>query len=332
MTINPRLDAMLQERQSLEAVHPLRNPMAHGGVVEPARPPIARAPAPATVDGVSDRSYANALGRRDYKLFVPKNAGDGPLPLVVMLHGCKQDAEDFLLGTRMNRLAEKHGCFVAYPVQPLSASPAKCWNWFKPNHQQRDAGEPALIAGITRDVMENFDIDPARVYVAGLSAGGAMAAIMVHTYPDLYAAAGVHSGLPYGRAQGLLSALSAMKRGMRAPRGLAASVPYAAKRPLIVFHGDADDTVHPSNGRELMQGFEGALTPCADEIRIPDKRSSTRRRLKSAAGVDGEQWVVHGAAHAWAGGSAKGSYTDGLGPDASAEMLRFFLDHPMVAS
>jgi poly(hydroxyalkanoate) depolymerase family esterase len=330
MTINPRLDSMLEERRLLEAVHPLRNPMVDGRPVESEQNPVASDLSSSTSIGLIDGSHSNAQGLRDYKLFIPKNYGERPLPLIVMLHGCKQDAEDFLLGTRMNLLAEKHACLVAYPVQPRSASHAKCWSWFKPQHQQRDLGEPSLIAGITRDVMENFEIDPDRVYVAGLSAGGAMAAIMVHTYPDLYAAAGIHSGLPYRRAHGLLSALAAMKSGMRAPRGLAASVPYAAKRPLIVFHGDADVTVHPSNGRELMQGFEGALSSRSDEIKIPDGRSSTRRRLKSASGIDGEQWVVHGAAHAWAGGSARGSYTDGLGPDASAEMMRFFLAHPMA--
>ncbi|CAB3647529.1 extracellular catalytic domain type 1 short-chain-length polyhydroxyalkanoate depolymerase [Achromobacter pestifer] len=278
--------------------------------------------------GLKHLRYSSAQGERDYTLFVPQACGRKPMPLIIMLHGCKQDAADFSLGTGMNVLAEKHGCLVAYPIQPRYANPAKCWNWYRPMHQQRDMGEPSLIAGITRDIITDFDVDEARVYVAGLSAGGAMAAIMISTYPDLYAAAGIHSGLPYRRAWGLLSALAAMKVGTLAPHAPPGAATWAPQRPLIVFHGDLDKTVHPSNGRELLLGFEGISTTVSQEVaEQAEGRRSTRRKLTPAAGVDAEHWVVHDAPHAWAGGEETGSYTDVTGPDASAEMMRFFLAH-----
>jgi poly(hydroxyalkanoate) depolymerase family esterase len=279
-----------------------------------------------------ERAYANEAGQRKYKLYVPSGYRDTPLPLIVMLHGCTQDADDFALGTRMNALAERHDCLVAYPIQPQRANASKCWNWFKPGDQQREHGEPSLIAGITRDVMASYSVDPARVYVAGLSAGGAMAAVMIHSYPELYAAAGIHSGLPYRCAHDLPSALAAMKGGKPIRRGPLADrrdAPGMPKRPLIVFHGDADATVHPSNGGELVREFSAGISP-VDEVpeRRAGMRACTRRRLTAANGVDAEYWAIHGAPHAWAGGSARGTYTDASGPDASAEMMRFFLAHP----
>lgn len=283
----------------------------------------------------SARTYVNDAGQRNYKLYVPSGYSGysgAPLPLIVMLHGCTQDADDFAAGTRMNALAERHDCLVVYPIQPKTANPSGCWNWFKPSDQERERGEPSLIAGITRDVMASHSVDPARVYVAGLSAGGAMAAVMIHTYPELYAAAGIHSGLPYRCAHNLPSAFAAMKGGIRARRGRpadsqdGASVP---KRPLIVFHGDADATVHPSNGSELVREFSASTSPVAETLdRHAGGRACTRRRLTAANGIDAEYWIIHGAPHAWAGGSVHGTYTDASGPDASAEMVRFFLAHP----
>jgi poly(hydroxyalkanoate) depolymerase family esterase len=273
----------------------------------------------------SARTYANDAGQRNYKLYVPSGYSGAPLPLIVMLHGCTQDADDFAAGTRMNVFAERHDCFVVYPIQPKRANPSRCWNWFKPGDQQRERGEPLLIAGITRQVMTDYSVDPARVYVAGLSAGGAMAAVMIHTHPDLYAAAGIHSGLPYRCAHDLPSALAAMKGHKRHDE------PTVPKRPLIVFHSDADATVHPSNGSELVREF-GASTSSVDEApeRQAGKRAYTRRQLTAPNGVDAEYWLIHGAPHAWAGGSDRGTYTDAGGPDASAEMVRFFLAHPQL--
>ncbi|MBV9913618.1 MAG: PHB depolymerase family esterase [Sinobacteraceae bacterium] len=273
------------------------------------------------------KSYANNRGQRDYKVYVPRGHSHEPWPLIVMLHGCTQDADDFSAGTRMNALADQHEFLVAYPIQAQRANPGRCWNWFKPSDQQRDRGEPALIAGVTRDVLASYSIDPTRVYVAGLSAGGAMAAVMIHTYPDLYAAAGIHSGLSYRCAHDLPSALTSMKRGKQAHGS--SVVPNkevgAPRRPLIVFHGDADATVHPSNGEELVREFASSASVLPQEHHRPaGQRPCTRWRLTAVNGVAAEYWVIHGGPHAWAGGSSEGSYTDASGPDASAEMVRFF--------
>jgi poly(hydroxyalkanoate) depolymerase family esterase len=278
----------------------------------------------------SMHAYSNAAGRRQYRLYVPAGTASTPMPLVVMLHGCTQDADDFAAGTQMNALAERHRFLVAYPVQPKQANPSKCWNWFRPSDQSRERGEPSLIAGITREIIAMHDVDPTRVYVAGLSAGGAMAAIMISEYPDLYAAAGVHSGLAARCAHNLPSALAAMKGGTHpAEARRAQSRPSAPQRPMIVFHGDADATVHPSNAARIVRGFE-RQHDSVDEQRRSEagRRDCTIVRLVSSSGADAELWTIHGAPHAWAGGSVRGSFTDASGPDASGEMLRFFLEHP----
>lgn len=262
--------------------------------------------------------------QRDYKLFIPPGAGSRPLPLVVMLHGCTQNPDDFAAGTAMNEVARAQGFYVLYPAQSHKANAQGCWNWFKHNHQQRGRGEPALLAGMTRQVMAEHAIDPDRVYVAGLSAGGAMAAILGAAYPELYAAVGVHSGLAAGSANDLPSALAAMKRGAAA-RAAAHGV------PTIVFHGDADGTVHPANGDQVMAACAGAASEVAThKVSGAGGRTSTRSVHSDPADgrVLGEHWLVHGASHAWSGGSSRGSYTDSRGPDATAEMLRFFFEHP----
>lgn len=278
----------------------------------------------------STHTFTNSAGQRQYKLYVPAGYHDEPVPLIVMLHGCTQNADDFAAGTRMNELAERQRFIVVYPVQPQSANPSKCWNWFKPSDQQRDHGEPSLIAGITREVMARYRIDPARVYVAGLSAGGAMADVMLKTSPDLYAAGCVHSGLAYGCAKDLPSALAAMKGGKlsRAHANTNTNT-ISPQRPLIVFQGDADKTVHPSNAARLLASFD-AGTQTANEPRPTSTgtHSSTVQKRVASNGVEAEYWSIHGAGHAWSGGSQRGSYTDPAGPDASAEMLRFFLAHP----
>ena len=197
--------------------------------------------------------YIGSAGARDYKLFIPPAAGERALPLVVMLHGCTQNPDDFAAGTGMNDAALANGFFVLYPAQSQQANPQRCWNWFKHNHQARGRGEPELLAGMTRDVMARYAIDPTRVYVAGLSAGGAMAAILGDAYPDLFAAVGVHSGLATGIAKDLPSALGAMNGGGSRPNGAASGV------PTIVFHGDADATVHPGNGDHVIAASTGTI-------------------------------------------------------------------------
>ena len=281
------------------------------------------------------RSYANGAGMRDYNLYIPAVYDGQALPLLVMLHGCKQGPEDFAAATRMNALAEEYGFLVVYPRQAGKANVSQCWNWFEPKHQQRDRGEPSLIAGITREVISAYGLDARRVYVAGLSAGGAMAAVMGTTYPDVYAAVGIHSGLAYEAARDVPSAFAAM-RGEGPKRGKRKSQTDASLRkvPTIVFHGDSDTTVHPSNGDELIA--QASPMPSASktgenafvEHGETGGRAYTRTTHRDTAGNPVmEQWLIHGAAHAWCGGSTEGSFSDPTGPDASREMLRFFLQH-----
>jgi poly(hydroxyalkanoate) depolymerase family esterase len=296
------------------------------------RGPMTRAP-PATTDIVPAGTqfiagtFSSADGSRTYKLFVPSRAQGQPLPLVVMLHGCTQSPDDFAAGTRMNFLAEEQNCFVVYPEQPRGANQAKCWNWFRTGDQQRDGGEPSLIAGITRQVIRDYPIDPKRVYVAGLSAGGAAAAIMGATYVDLYAAVGIHSGLACGAASDLPSAFVAMRQG-----GGSKIADGRPPVPTIVFHGDRDTTVHPNNGDRIVEQSAKAAGLKAKVIdgRVPRGHAYTRTILIDAGGrAISEHWNVHGASHAWSGGSPAGSYTDPRGPDATREMLRFFLEHSL---
>jgi len=253
------------------------------------------------------RIFVNQAGTRFYHLYLPRVYRGQSLPLVVMLHGCKQAPEDFAAGTRMNQAADELGFIVAYPAQAWRANVDRCWNWFRESDQLRERGEPAIIAGITRQVIARYNVDRRRVYIAGLSAGGSMAAIMGTTYPELYAAVGIHSGLPYASARGAATAAAAMhfkRLGAAAPR---------LTLPTIVFHGDADTTVHPSNSDYAITGEFRAETGEAGG------RSYTRTRYGRL-----EHWLVHGAGYAWSGGDGEASFADAKGPDATREMLRFF--------
>jgi poly(hydroxyalkanoate) depolymerase family esterase len=320
--------------------------------------PLPSHPAPEQ-ERVVKGSYASQHGQRQWRLYVPPAYTGQALPLVVMLHGCTQDPEDFARGTGMDEAARRQGFFVLYPAQDQGANPQRCWNWFKHSHQQRDRGEPALLAGLTRRVMADYGIDARRVYVAGLSAGGAMAAILGEAYPDLYAAVGIHSGLAAGAANDLPSALAAMQGGaveLRASTGLAGlpgmpgammnrptrSAPAAgssgggARVPTIVFHGDQDHTVHPVNAEHIIAACtakaanDEALNCSEERARSSNGRVYTRRLHADERGrFVAEHWIVHGAGHAWSGGSSKGSYTDAAGPDATGEMLRFFFLHTL---
>lgn len=292
-----------------------------------------------------------------YHLYVPPGATAGtPMPLVLMLHGCTQNPVDFSTGTGMNAAAAPANALVLYPEQPHSANPNGCWNWFSPGDQHRDSGEPALLVAMVHDVVARHPVDAQRVYVAGLSAGGAMAALLGREYPDVFAAVGVHSGLQAGAAHNVMGALSAMKSGAKAAAAHHATAqpshgPALPAPPLIVFHGDADTTVHARNGEQLIEAALAAAQSASHAAaktvqavhhgRSPHGKGYTRTvyslandqrpHTPPANPVVAEHWVLQGAGHAWAGGHAGGSHTDPGGVDATQEMLRFFLEHPGTA-
>jgi poly(hydroxyalkanoate) depolymerase family esterase len=273
-----------------------------------------------------DGDYGNSRGSRRYKLFIPSRHAGKPLPLLVMLHGCLQDPDDFALGTRMNAIAEEQRIFVLYPEQSEAANQTRCWNWFNPANQRRDQGEPSIIAGMTREVIRSHGIDARRVYIAGMSAGGAMAAIMAATYSDLYAAVGIHSGMPYGGAQNFLAAIAAMKNGT----AVGARLP-SKSIPLIVFHGDQDVVVNSRNGERLVSqwlgdGVQNRRQETSSGLASEGNGHAFTRTLyyDDAGHAVAENWLVHGAGHAWSGGGTGGSFAVSAGPDASREMLRFF--------
>lgn len=311
--------------QSIRRALGSEDPRATHGVIEP------------TTGTFERHAFSNGAGTRAYKLFVPAGQTEGPRPLLVMLHGCTQSADDFAAGTQMNRLAEAHGFLVVYPEQAAQANTSRCWNWFKPQDQVRDAGEPSLIAGIVREVAARHGADTRRIFVAGLSAGAAMAVVMGETYPELFAGVGAHSGLPYGSAHDIPSAMAAMKGGRGRLSGHGAVSPNQAVQPVptIVFHGDRDHTVQQTNAVGIVEQARNAYLAQTgkDDLRTrsEDGQACGGRRYTRTLHADGsgpahiESWTLHGAGHAWSGGDASGSYTDGKGPDASAEMVRFFL-------
>ena len=294
--------------------------------------------------------YRNEAGSRAYKVYVPVKDTEPSRALIVMLHGCTQSADDFAAGTQMNRLADEHGFLVVYPEQTSHANTSKCWNWFKPQDQLRGAGEPSLIAGIVREVAQRHRADPRRIFIAGLSAGAAMAVVMGETYPELFAGVGVHSGLPYGSAHDIPSALAAMKGGRSAISGhkrISAETDAVRRQavqvmPVIVFHGDRDHTVHKANAAHILRQAQEAYGAQASGGNLRESHqdgiTSGGRRFSRIAHVDAggtariESWTLHGAGHAWSGGSASGSFTDDTGPDASAEMVRFFMALPRSGS
>ena len=315
----------------------------------PIRP---NAPAkPAGAGEFVSREYRNEAGTRSYKLYLPvgyaarlADTEATAMPMVVMLHGCTQTPDDFAAGTRMNALADRYGFLVVYPEQTTHANGSKCWNWFRPGDQDRGRGEPSLIAGITGEVASNYRVDARRIFVAGLSAGAAMAVILGATYPELYAAVGAHSGLPHGAAHDMPSAFGAMNGGGVGPvtGGLNPRVASKSPRrdggqrmPTIVFHGDLDHTVHARNGDAIVaQATAGGADELPLRASVHDGVAADGRSYRHTVYADAdsrpvvEQWELHGAGHAWSGGSSDGSYTDVHGPDASAEMIRFFYAQP----
>jgi poly(hydroxyalkanoate) depolymerase family esterase len=283
--------------------------------------------AESALPGFMDGLFDGPGGKLEYKLYLPAGFSRRKLPLVVMLHGCRQSAADFAAGTGMNKVAAQVGFLVLYPQQSLSANLARCWNWYRPSDQRRGSGEPAAIAALTQHVIRTFKADPSRVYIAGISAGGSAAATIGYAYPELYAAVGVHSGVPRGNVTTLRGAMSAMRSGVDA--GIRSGKRTEAPRPTIVFHGNRDSVVHPSNAKGFLAGFDhsnpDSIVSVAQEG-TSGGRDFIRTEYRQGAGaVMLESWDVHGSGHAWSGGSSAGSFSDPAGPDASREMVRFFL-------
>jgi poly(hydroxyalkanoate) depolymerase family esterase len=308
-------------------------------IVDPPSPTIAPPPEPLfrppgdeqakalkRAAGFTRRTYYSNAGSLAYKLYVPADCPTDHLALIVMLHGCTQDPDDFARGTDMNALADEFGFIVAYPHQPLTANPHGCWNWFDTRHQRKGSGEPVLIAGLAQELAREFMIGGNRIFVAGLSAGGAMADVLATAYPEVFSAVGIHSGLPSGAAKSALSAVAAMK-GMRLP----ARRPDGARYPVvrkIIFHGDADRTVSAVNGRQIFNRCHSRQMNVADVTtdETMNGRKVTRTSIMRPDGSSlAEYWLIHGTGHAWSGGQTGGTFVEAAGPDASREMVRFFL-------
>jgi poly(hydroxyalkanoate) depolymerase family esterase len=296
------------------------------------RPATRPAPSPGdeSLGDFAWHTHHGVRGTRRYKLYVPTSYDGSAMPLVVMLHGCKQSPDDFAAGTRMNELAQRHGLLVAYPEQTSRANGANCWNWFEPAQQFREGEEPSLLVGIVHEIGNLYAVRPDGIFVAGLSAGAAMAVILGHAYPEVFAGVAAHSGLALGAAHDVASAFAAMHgsgvEGGSTPRR------HSAVR-TIVFHGDADTTVTPRNRSAIVRHAVDAFERQGERLQRLTRldveaggRKSTATEFADPSGRPMvEEWVVHGAGHAWSGGSTTGSFTDALGPDASEEIIRFFL-------
>ena len=321
------MSAALVMQKALLAPPPRKKPAAKAAAKPRARAAPRTLPPRPLPGSFIDGNFASKHGTLRYRLYTPPGSPRRRLPLVVMLHGCAQSAADFATGTQMNRLADELGVVILYPEQSPSANMGRCWNWHRPGDQARGRGEPAMIAALTRHAIALCRADATRVYVAGISAGGATAAIMGQAYPDLFVAVGIHSGVAFGDISTLGGAMAAM-RGR--PVGTTSTSRPPRPRPTIVFHGDGDKVVHPSNAlgfRTLLErATPGPISSQSREGMSQGGRRFTRTEHRNGQGVVMlENWTIHGSGHAWSGGARAGSFTDPAGPDASRAMLRFFL-------
>lgn len=266
-------------------------------------------------------TFSCAAGARDYHIYIPNLKSKPPAGLIMMLHGCTQSPVDFANGTDMNRVADAHGLIIVYPAQSRGANMQSCWNWFGPADQNRGSGEPAILASMAGQICDDHAVPDGKVYVAGLSAGAAMAVILGQTYGDVFSGVGAHSGLPYKSANDVASAFATMGGGVSGPAS-ATDAPV----PTIVFHGTTDSTVNPRNGQRIADDARAKGTEVIDNGTL-NGRKFTRTTVVSTKGCSVmENWQIDGLGHAWSGGNTAGSYTDAAGPDASAEMARFFLN------
>ena len=299
-----------------------------------------------------DGTFTSDAGTRRWKLWVPSGYDAARrYPLVVMLHGCTQDPDDLARGTRATAHADSVGALVLLPEQPQSANPKKCWNWYDPAHQRRDVGEPALIAGMTRQVLGDWAVDPQRVYLAGISAGAAMASVATISYPDVFAAVALHSGIPFGAASTVLEGVSAMSKGAADTSRLAhvafdAMGTRAREIPAIIVQGADDPVVRPVNAAQTRDAWIAMNALARARSGRSDNGDRAWRRSDSSAGglafveecfaapsageCEVKTLLISGLGHAWSGGSKLGTFTDERGPDATTEIFRFLLAHRMA--
>ncbi|WP_136684813.1 extracellular catalytic domain type 1 short-chain-length polyhydroxyalkanoate depolymerase [Falsirhodobacter xinxiangensis] len=326
-------DARLASANDLVRRTLAQHGLAPGGSISAPMPNLSprkspAAPAALIAPGASfeQARFTCDAGSRSYMTYVPASAKDGAAGLLMMLHGCTQTALDFAAGTKMNAVADQHGFVVVYPEQSRGDNAQSCWNWFSRGDQQRGRGEPAILAGLAAQTARKFGVTPETTFVAGLSAGAAMAVILGETYNDVFTAVGAHSGLPYGAATDVPSAFAAMSGNAKDRRASAKHAPRT-----IVFHGTEDHTVNLTNAVAIADDIVRAgPAQTLSESRTGRKNGRTFT-CEITETVEGrlliEHWKIDGLGHAWSGGGPDGSYTDATGPDASAEMVRFFLKH-----
>jgi poly(hydroxyalkanoate) depolymerase family esterase len=278
---------------------------------------------------------------RGYQLYFPTGyRQDERLPLVVMLHGCKQDAESFAASTRFNGLADRDRYLVLYPEQPRRANPYRCWNWFDPSSHKGN-GEVAIIAGMVSKVAAEQNVDSSRVYLAGLSAGGALASALASCHAEMFAACAIHSGMMFQAASSPAAALPAMRDGSQRSPNQAGEDAYELSgskvhsMPVLVIQGDADETVHPINAKQIVAQF---LAMNKDALarntppRTTEKSDGSGYRYETRDyGAEVSPVLRHitvkGMGHGWSGGNANYPYNDARGPNASEMILEFFALH-----
>jgi poly(hydroxyalkanoate) depolymerase family esterase len=340
------------------AVVVLAGSVVAAGCATTARVPAGENAAPAGV-AVPGRwvsgEYANATGSRAYQLYLPAGYdAKQKHMLVVLLHGCTQDAADIARGTRITEHADREGFIALLPEQPASANAKKCWNWYDPAHQARDAGEPSLIAGMTAKVTADYAVDPDRVHLAGISAGAGMAALVAVAYPETYASVAMHSGIAWRAATSVMAALGVMGGGpslaVADSLGREAAAAMGARKraiPALVIQGGSDKVVHPANAAALARQWTrmnaNARPTDEPQIALRDDAESNDRsgetngyhwtRATFGAGQETvDELIVAELGHAWSGGSSTGTFTDEHGPDATAEIVRFFIEHPRIGT
>ena len=321
----------------------------HGG--SDSAPTVAGASRPHAAGRFVDGTTSTGAGTRRWRLWIPDGYdASRRYPLIVMLHGCTQDPNDLARGTRATEHADRNGVLVLLVEQPESANPKKCWNWFDPSHQRRDTGEPSLIASASRQVMDAWPVDTRRVYIAGISAGAAMASLVAVAYPDLYAAVALHSGIPYRAASNVMDGVGVMAKGTADVGRLATLArdemgPRARRIPAIIIQGTDDPVVRAVNATQTRDAW---LAMNALVAGVPPSDAKPPTRVEGESGGLGFTRECHqgressacevalvmiaGLGHAWSGGSKAGTFTDERGPDATAEIFRFLLAHPMVTS